>query len=681
MKAQDLVIQNSSFRIFQLHSISEMVRFLFLCGLIVTLGSADVLGSDASDPMQVSLSTQLDEQISPENQETDTTRQTVLHTDISDYVNGVIASQRREHQLSAVTVSVIHGDSLIFARGYGLADIDFNQPVQVNQTLFRIGSVSKTFTWTAVMMLVEQGMLDLDADVNTYLNDVQVNEAFGEPVTMRHLMSHRAGFEDAIRIFAVPDDDPRTLSELLSDHQPKRVYPPGQRTSYSNWGAALAAQIVEDVSGVSYKSYLQQEILNPLGMNHTELDFPGEMTGEQREHLAEGYKTRQGALGIQNYMQLGGYWPAGGMASTATDMARWMQFHLNGGQLGSVQLMTAETHNDMWTRAYNDRPNGADVAHGFQDRPYRGLRLLGHGGGTAAFLTNMVMVPELNLGIFVSQNGTYGYSLIGKLPASIINVVHGETYQPYLFDEASVDELSELEGTYLDNRRVFSTFAALLGLGSAAALSPVSDSAIVLSRQGESTYYQKMAGLTDVFEDAEGDRLSVIRDDRGRVAALADAMGVHTLEKVGLIGNPNTFFGAFVLVLLLTFTSLMGTWRRFGQGEGQGYLSRIAGLARFLAALSVLIFTAAVVYLTVSMSDFDISTMSENYPSYAMFITHYAGWLVAAMSLVALIGLWPAWKAPEWKLVRRLHYTLYAFSLIFLAILLWQWRVIGAAVV
>ena len=681
MKAQDPVIQNSSFRFLDSQGFSDVARLLFLCGLILFSGSVHVFGSAVFEPMQVGAGSELSDQITPENQETDTTRQPILHSKISGYIEGVIASQRSEHQLSAVTVSVIHGDSLIFARGYGLADIDSNQPVQVNQTLFRIGSVSKTFTWTAVMMLFEQGMLDLDTDVNTYLKDVQVNEAFDEPVTLRHLMSHRAGFEDTIRLFAVADDDPRTLSELLSEHQPKRIYPPGERTSYSNWGAALAAQIVEDVSGVSYKSYLQEEILNPLGMNRTELDPPGDMAGDRRENLAAGYKTLQGALGLQGYMQLGEYWPAGGMASTATDMARWMQFHLNKGQLGSVQLMTPETHDAMWPRAYNDRPNGADVAHGFQDMPYRGLRLLGHGGGTAAFLTNMIMVPELNLGIFTSQNGAYGYSLIGKLPSGIIDVVLGETYQPYLFEESTVDELGELEGSYLNNRRVFSTFAALLGLGSGATLTPVSDNSIVLSSQGESTYYQKAAGLQDVFENAEGGRLSVIRDDRGRVAALADAMGVHTLERVGFMRNPNTFIGSFALVLLLTFTSLMGTWRRFGQGESQGYLSRIAGAVRFSAAFSVLVFTVAVVYLLVSMSDFDISTMPGNYPSYAMFFTHYAGWLVAAMSLVTLIGLWPAWKAAEWRLWRRLHYSVYTFSLIFLAIQLWQWRVIGAAVV
>jgi CubicO group peptidase (beta-lactamase class C family) len=174
---------------------------------------------------------------------------------LAEYLRGVVASIERDEGLAALTLSVIKNDELLLAEGFGLADIASGRPVVPEETLFRIGSVSKTFTWTAVMMLVERGLLDLDTDVNEYLIDVEVHEAFGEPVTLRHLMHHRAGFEDSMQLFAVADDDPRPLSVLLARHQPHRVFPPGARTSYSNWGSALAAQIVEDASGVDYGSF------------------------------------------------------------------------------------------------------------------------------------------------------------------------------------------------------------------------------------------------------------------------------------------------------------------------------------------------------------------------------------------------------------------------------------------
>lgn len=612
--------------------------------------------------------------------EADTSSQ-ISYPELNEFIEGVIATQRREHKLSAITVAVIHNDSLVHAAGYGLADIESDRQAEAGKTLFRIGSVSKTYTWTAVMILVERGLLDLDVDVNEYLNEVQIEEAFGMPVTLRHLMSHRAGFEDSIQLFTVADDDPRTLSQLLSDHQPKRVYPPGERTSYSNWGAALTAQIVQDVTEVPYKIFLQEEILEPLGLNNTITDLPAEMDESGSEYLAAGYKSNQGALDTQNYMQLGAYWPAGGMAATATDMARWMEFHLNSGELGGVRLLSSGMHEQMWTRAFNDRPNGADVAHGFQDRPYRGLRLIGHGGGTAAFLTNMVMVPELNLGIFLSQNSAESASPISQLPELILDHIRGDTFQPFLFEESNDNELEELAGTYLNNRRVFSTFAAVLGLPSAVSLMPVSDNALVLSGMGESTYYQAWEGRDDLFEDAAGQRLSVIRDDRGNVTALADGSGVHTMERVVFANNPNTFFGSFGIVLLLTLTTLLGIWRRFGHSEHQGVSSGIAGITSFLASLSVLTLSVSVVILATSVGDFDISQLPDNYPSNAMYFTHYAGWFVAVMSLFMLIGLWPVWSGSGWKLLRRLHFSLYAVALFFFTVQLWQWRIIGAEVI
>ncbi|MEO8011614.1 MAG: serine hydrolase domain-containing protein, partial [Dokdonella sp.] len=188
---------------------------------------------------------------------------------LSAYVDGVVSSFQREHGLAALTVAVVKDDDLLLGRAYGFSDIEGARRAEAETSLFRIGSVSKTFTWTAVMMLVERGLLDLDADLNGYLKQVKVNEAFGQPVTMRQLMHHRAGFEDSLRLFAVADDDTRSLAELLAEHLPKRVYPPGMRTSYSNWGAGLAAQVVEDVAGEPYGVFLQREILDPLGMRDT----------------------------------------------------------------------------------------------------------------------------------------------------------------------------------------------------------------------------------------------------------------------------------------------------------------------------------------------------------------------------------------------------------------------------
>jgi CubicO group peptidase (beta-lactamase class C family) len=172
------------------------------------------------------------------------------------FIDGLAEALRREHALPGLGIAVVRRDRPLLLAGYGQADLANGEAVNPERSLFRIGSVSKTFTWTLAMILAERGQLDLDADVNTYLKSVTVAAAFGAPVTMRHLMHHRAGFEDSVQVFSVGDDDPRPLAQLLAAHQPRRVYPPGARTSYSNWGSALAAQVIEDAAGRPYGELL-----------------------------------------------------------------------------------------------------------------------------------------------------------------------------------------------------------------------------------------------------------------------------------------------------------------------------------------------------------------------------------------------------------------------------------------
>ena len=600
---------------------------------------------------------------------------------LARFIRGVVAAIERDEGLAALTLSLVHDDKVLLTEGFGLADIETGRPVVPEETLFRIGSVSKTFTWTAVMMLVERGLLDLDTDVNEYLIDVEVKAAFGEPVTMRHLMHHRAGFEDSLQLFAVADDDPRDLSTLLSRHQPQRVFAPGARTSYSNWGSALAAQLVEDVSRVDYGEFVQTEILDPLGMHDTTRLPPSQMDAATKSRLATGYRRKSGAFDLQGHMQIGAYWPAGGIASTATDMARWMRFHLNGGQLDGVRLLEAETHARMWTRGFNDRPEAVDVAHGFQDRPYRGVRTLGHGGGTAAYLTQMVLLPELDLGIFLSYNSAHTAVPFLNMPDLVIDHVIDHRWQPLLavHDEEGASNLDELAGTYVGNRRVFSSFAAVFGLMNTTRVTPMNADAITVESGGQADYLRRLTG--DTFESVSGQRVAFVRDDRDRVVALADAMGVHTAEKVGWFRNPNTFFLALALAGFLAVTSTLGAWRNFGRDVSWGFASRMAGVGVLVGVVSMTALIGGIIALIVGMADFDISRMAEFYPGTAMFFTHYAGWAVALSAAVMLLAQWPTWSGSSWSLLRRLHFALFTAAMLFLSLMLWQWRIIGAPVI
>ena len=192
-------------------------------------------------------------------------------------MDGAVNAELIARHIPGASVALVRGDQVIFAKGYGYADIEKRQPVVANQTLFRIGSVSKLFIWTAVMQLWEEGKLDLDADVNTYLKDFQIPATYSEPITLKNLMTHTPGFEDLAtdgRLFVNNSSDIMPLGKYLKDRMPARIRPPGEVTAYSNYGSALAAYIVAQVSGMPYDEYVEKNILLPLGMRNTTFEQP-----------------------------------------------------------------------------------------------------------------------------------------------------------------------------------------------------------------------------------------------------------------------------------------------------------------------------------------------------------------------------------------------------------------------
>jgi CubicO group peptidase (beta-lactamase class C family) len=240
-----------------------------------------------------------------------------------------IPAQLEERQIVGAVVAVVEGEKLAFAKGYGFADMERREEVQADATLFRIGSITKLFTWTAVMQLAEQGKLDLDADVNGYL-DFRIPDSFREPVTLRQLMTHTAGFEDSILgVQAISAQDSIADGEWLKSHIPARVSAPGEISSYSNYGAALAGYIVERVSGISYENYLENNILDPLGMNRTTVQQP--VPADWASDLSKGFLYSETGFAEQDfeYFTLPSM---GGATSTATDMARFMCAHLQNGR-------------------------------------------------------------------------------------------------------------------------------------------------------------------------------------------------------------------------------------------------------------------------------------------------------------------------------------------------------------
>lgn len=591
------------------------------------------------------------------------------------FVDGVVAAHRRGLHTPGVVVSVVKDGRVVFAKGYGYADAPEGRSADGADSLFRIGSISKTFVWTAAMMLADRGMLDLDADVNDYLKDVEIPEAFDAPVTMNHLMAHRAGFEDSFGVYTHTDDTDLTLAQALTKDMPDRVFPPGARTSYSNWGSALAAKVVEDAAGVPYETFLQEEILRPLGMSSTTLRGPAVMPDALRDRLSLGHRLEAQHGVEQDYMQLGVYAPAGAMASSAADMARWMQFHLAGGVLDGARLMSPEAHARMLSRRFNDRVGGVDLAHGFIATPYRGTILYGHAGGTANFLSNMIFAPELGVGVFVSQNTVNQSGLVYELPTLVMDLLLPGAATAGR-KQARAEDLTPYVGSYLMNRRTFSGFEKLFAAGALATIAASEDGALLMSFAGETMRYKPVGG--DVFEDQYGGRIAFGRNGAGTVTHVTDDMGVHSLERVGGFGHPVLFYFAAAAAGLFSLTTVLGAWRRQAQPKPHSLMGRRLGVFAFVAAGAFFAFVLALVVVSIVFLSGGLSTL-ENYPFASIYWTQAAGYAVFAAALLGLASLVPAWGRSGWSLWRKAHHTAFILSLALFGIMLIVWDAIFSA--
>lgn len=316
------------------HRVSILVLFLALvAGLFHQAILRPVLAGPASDTRENYGATITNEGSAPVV--------ALTETDVNAFLDATIPVQLETTGTPGAAVVVVQNGRILAAKGYGYADLAARRAVDADKTLFRTGSSGKLFTWTAVMQLVEQGKLDLHADVNRYLSSFQLPETFPEPITLAHLLTHTAGFEElnaGLQVRTPAELQP--IGEWAADNIPARVLPPGTRTAYSNYGVVLAAHIVEQVSGIPFEHYLEQYIFAPLNMERSTARQP--VPAALAADLAVGYMP--GANGVAPWpFETFQMWPAGGMSNSVTDMARFMIAHLNYGKLDGAQILREDT--------------------------------------------------------------------------------------------------------------------------------------------------------------------------------------------------------------------------------------------------------------------------------------------------------------------------------------------------
>ena len=435
--------------------------------------------------------------------------------DVETFLDGILPLQLKRDDIAGATVAVVKDGKLLFAKGYGYADVEKKKPVSAQETLFRPGSVSKLFTWTAVMQLFEQGKLDLDRDVNEYL-DYKIPDAFGKPITLKHILTHTPGFEEQIKDLIIKGSSKPDLGQYCKTHIPGRIYPPGTVPAYSNYATAVAGYIVERVSGKPFDEYVNENIFKPLKMDHSTLTQP--LPSHLAGFMSNGYRAGSGEA--QPFEIVTAY-PAGSLSSTASDMAQFMLAHLQDGRLGDAQILKPETARLMHSRlfALDEATNG--MCYGFYEESRNGQRIIGHGGDTIYFHSDLHLLLDKNVGFFVSYNSLGRGDSPGR---TNLWDAFLDRYYPYTVPAATSatakEDAKAASGSYILSRRAETSFLKAAYIVNQFTVSADGEGDIVTPQltgaNGQPKRWQAIGPMT--FRERDGqDKLIFKPDESGRM--------------------------------------------------------------------------------------------------------------------------------------------------------------------
>ncbi|MCX6688630.1 MAG: serine hydrolase [Methanoregula sp.] len=593
--------------------------------------------------------------------------------EVARFFDSAVPAGLAKYNVPGASVAVVKDGNIIFAKGYGYADIESRTPVNPNYTIFHIGSLSKLFVWTAVMQLVEEGKIDLDADVNTYLKDFKIPDTYpGKPVTMRNLMTHTAGFEDSFRHAIVRDEsDLYPIREYCAENIPARVYPPGTVTSYSNYGATLAAVVVEDVSGMPFERYLDTKILQPLGMTRTSIRQPLPVNMAP-PYLASGYEY----TGMKNELTpdyIIENSPSGAISSTATDMARFLAAHMQNGTYGNVTILSAKTSDLMHARAFSNDPRFAGMCLGFYETFLNNQRIIGHAGDTKTFHSLVVIIPENNAGFFVSYNSIGGAAARDDL---LINFMDHYYPVPEQVQKKPSPDLAQqyqkYRGTYETDRRPYRSFELYTAQLTQSEITISPSGTLLMKTPGKTVEYIPSGNGVFTSTDKTLHRdIAFSEDNSGQVQFLNTGNDpVTASERVPWYAT--TVFTDTVknvaLVVLATVIIWPAVWlfRRIYRipvqevPTGAVYARWTSGIAAIISILFILVILPVVFEYTPLISEY----MTNRTTPLALILVLCIPVITGVLAAGAVIFTGLAWRRKYWNIGHRVHYTLVTIALL-----------------
>ena len=593
--------------------------------------------------------------------------------EVEMFADSFFQSALEDYNIPGAVFAAVENGEVLFARGYGYADLNNSIPVDPEKTMFCAGSVGKLLNWTALMQLYEKGHFELKDDINPYLKKLHIPETFPEPVTFHHLLTHTPGFDDR-NTAATPD----TLNQLLSLDEylawtlPARLRPPGQVTQYSNHGAVISGLLIEDISGLPFDQYVEQNIFDPLGMNYSTFRQP--QPESLQPHMATGYHYTNGEH-IAQPVRIANVMPAGMGYFSGLNMANFLIAHLQLGEFEGERILEQDTATLMHQTQFNNDLRLPGMAYGFIENYKNNRRILWHTGTSPDFHSLLAMIPEENSGFFFSMN-IVDTRVSGKLLQKFMDYFYPADLEEVTPTPEDLDLVDRYTGVYRTNWHAHKTLEKLAVLGRDVMVKANSDGSLLI-RFENSPETRWIRTDENLFrKDNTDEYVSFAVDEKGDVYRLHQgSRPILAYERIAW-WETTAFHVSLQVVVISVFISILvaAIVGRFKRRKAENVredteppsFARLTGnLCSLIHLLFILGFLA--IQLKVVSGNFDI-----------LFYTVLTlPIIMAVLALIITIYAAIAWRKNYWGLGGRIHYSLLVAAALANSWFLYYWNLIG----
>ncbi|MBH5319448.1 serine hydrolase [Paenibacillus sp. GSMTC-2017] len=589
---------------------------------------------------------------------------------LEQLIDPIMKEEMSKLHIPGAAVVITQGEHIIYSQGYGFADLEQQVPVKPESTLFRIGSLTKSFTATAAMQLVEEGKLSLHDDINTALKDYQVNGKQG-PISLHHLLTHTAGLDELSyerdnREGLIPEWSTDAVRTYLK-RQPT-IFTPGSKFQYSNAGSGLVGSVVEQVSGLPLNDYMQQHLFQPLGMSSATLNLP-----QDRAKLAKSYVYTDN--GHQEFPYAGIHFPGGGAANlTPNDFAPYMIAHLSSGNVNGKPLLKPETIKMMHAKQFSSHERMYGIGYGFfRSETVNGVPYLWANGGIDGFNSKMVLIPSKSIGIFITVNsGQGGMEMHGKVVDAIFQKLDlntaPKTLAPFKDSGSMIKELEGRYELYLAAKHGWAKGLRLLG-SIPYTVEAKDDQTLVVTglfqNDGQQMLKKEFTQIDErFFQEVGGEEQLYFHKEQG-TWTMTGPMN-FSLERKASFESGTVLMALYIAPVILFMLILLLWIIRYAIQKWRKQSNHISGIVPIATLLQVIFFIAQFTYGN--------GEILYGYSLFYRLVATSMPLISSALAIYLLIRIFNGKEQDRWKAVNMviavltIFYTAYLFYWNFLSI-------------